>query len=267
MIKSMEMRMSSAEDCCAGVIPFEQPVKTNPAAERRRSPDTACSSCSAHKQAVCSGFSDEEMEDFGRNVRTRIVKTGQSVYREFEEAKYFYTIVSGEIRLANLLDDGRRQVTAFKTVGDVIGEHKVGYYQSDAEAVCDTVVCQIPIKVMDKYLAENQAIRSVLTSKMQEELHELRLHAILLGRKTPVEKIATFFLGRAENLISEGEDEVEITLTMGRSDIADFLGLTIETVSRTITKLKNLGIIDVPSTHSIVIKDVHQLESLAEGEK
>ncbi len=266
MLESLDMRISSLAKSEAEDICLKQPV-TNPKAERKSIKTAPCATCSAHSQAICSGLKNYEMDEFARNVRTRLVKTGQSVYREFEEAKYVYSVVTGEIRLANLLDDGRRQVTAFKSAGEVIGEQKSGYYQSDAEAVCDTVVCQIPIRTLDKYLKEMPAVQTALTGKILDELHELRHHAILLGRKTPIEKIATFLVDRAEKNGGETGNEVEVMLTMGRNDIADFLGLTIETVSRTITKLRKMGVLEVPSNHSILIKDRSWLESLAEGEK
>jgi|TARA_R100000455_G_C6270397_1_gene126248 CRP/FNR family transcriptional regulator len=226
-----------------------------------------CSSCSVHKQAICAGLAEEEIGEFGRNVRIRRVKAGQSVYREFEEAKYIFTIVTGEIRLANLLDDGRRQVTAFKSAGEIIGENQNGHYQSDAEAVCDTFVCQIPIKVLNQHIDGNPVMRDALMEMIRKELSALRQHAVLLGRKTPVEKIASFLLDRVDRSAVGNEKAIEIILPMGRSDIADYLGLTIETVSRTITKLKNLEVIAVPTTHSILIINRQELESLAEGEQ
>jgi CRP/FNR family transcriptional regulator len=234
--------------------------------EKHASSKVACSTCTMHRQAICSSLTAADRDVFGRYVRLRPVKGGQSVYREFEEAKYIFTIVTGEIRLANLLDDGRRQVTAFKSAGEIIGEHSGGYYQSDAEAVCDTIVCQIPIKVMDSYVDGIPAMRDALMDMIRKELSDLRQHAILLGRKTPIEKIATFLINRASQQRSDEGETLEVILPMGRSDIADYLGLTIETVSRTITKLKNLGVITVPSTHSIRITNRSALELLAEGE-
>lgn len=266
MLGSLDTRISSLVKSEAEDIRLELPV-TNQKTERKNITRAPCATCSAHNEAICSAINDCDMDDFARNVRTRLVKPGQSVYREFEEAKFVYSVVSGEIRLANLLDDGRRQVTAFKTAGEVLGEQRNGYYQSDAEAVCDTVVCQISIKALETYLKKMPAMQTALTEKVLEELQELRHLAILLGRKTPIEKIATFLIDRAEKSSSETENEINVSLTMGRTDIADFLGLTIETVSRTITKLKKMGVLEVPSNHSILIKDRVWLENLAEGEK
>ncbi len=266
MLETISMQITPSGESKARTSCYERPASDS-AFEKRTSVEIPCSSCNVHKQAICSGLVEKEIGEFGRNVRIRRVKAGQSVYREFEEAKYIFTIVTGEIRLANLLDDGRRQVTAFKSAGEVIGENQNGHYQSDAEAVCETMVCQIPIKVLNQHIDGNPIMRDALMEMIRKELSELRQHAVLLGRKTPVEKIASFLLDRVGKSVSGNEKAIEITLPMGRSDIADYLGLTIETVSRTITKLKNLEVISVPTTHSILIINRPQLESLAEGEQ
>ncbi|MCF8466865.1 MAG: helix-turn-helix domain-containing protein [Sneathiella sp.] len=266
MLESLDARVEPFKKSDTSVIRFKRPA-VNPPAARRIVVDAPCLTCNAQKQSICAGLKEGEMEEFARIVRTRLVKAGQSVYREFEEAKYFFTIVTGEVRLANLLDDGRRQVTAFNSTGDIIGDHQKGYYLSDAEAICDTVVCQIPIKALDSFVEDLPAVRSALVAKIKDEANNLRRLAILLGRKTPVEKIASFLVNRAQKAGLSFNGTAEINLTMGRSDIADFLGLTIETVSRTITRLKNHGILEVPNAHSIIIKDMVELESLAEGEK
>ncbi|MEX1037131.1 MAG: helix-turn-helix domain-containing protein [Sneathiella sp.] len=266
MFDTLKARNSPTAKCNAQILRFERQEK-NTVSDRYIMPGSPCSSCSARSKAICAGLSDDEMDGFSRNIRTRLIKAGNSIYREFEKANYFYTVVSGEIRLANLLGDGRRQLTAFKSAGDLLGEHNGGIYQSDAEAVCDAVVCQIPIKILEKYTNEVPAMRVTLNTKMQNELCDLRHHAILLGRKTPIEKIATFLTARSENCEWSDDDKAEVVLTMGRSDIADFLGLTIETVSRTITKLKNMGLLLVPTSHSIVITDQACLKRLAENEQ
>ena len=260
MFDSLKARDAVPSECGAQIFCFDRP-------DRNIALASPCSSCGVRSKAVCAGLNDEEMEGFSRNIHTRLVKAGKSVYRESEKANYLYTVVSGEVRLANLLGDGRRQLTAFKSAGDLLGEHRKGSYQSDAEAVCDTVVCQIPVNIMEKYSDDVPAMYASIATKTQEELRELRHHAVLLGRKTPMEKIASFLVGRMDKLERCAEKQVLIKLTMGRSDIADFLGLTIETVSRTITKLKNKGLLFVPNSHCIVIRDPAHLRRISEGEK
>jgi CRP/FNR family transcriptional regulator len=116
---------------------------------------------------------------------------------------------------------------------------------------------------MEKKLEKQQALSSQLITIMRREIDELRDHTLSLGRKTPVEKVATFLINRYQKLELSGTTDVTISLPMSRSDIADYLGLTIETVSRTISRLRNDGILLVPSVQSVVVKDMTGLSRLA----
>lgn len=253
----------------------DQPMpgtKFNFVAGRSCQPTTNhCSGCKAHSFALCSRLHGEELSKFGSMSTHKTVKAGQSLFSEYDDAKYFHTVVSGEVRLSRLLDDGRRQITGFKSAGDFIGLSVDGHYAADAEAIDDVVVCQFTVPALNATMEENAAIQSRLMEMMQVEVVNLQNHMLLLGRKTPVEKIANFLCERVARkfAVEEGEHEenrVEIELPMSRTDIADFLGLTIETVSRTITKLKNLGVIELLSSQKVVIADLYQLQMLADGE-
>lgn len=230
-----------------------------------------CSSCKAHSFALCSRLDGEELAGFGGQSTHKTIKAGQMLFSEYDDAKYFHTVVSGEVRLSRLLDDGRRQITGFKSSGDFVGLSVDGHYAADAEAIDDVVVCQFNVAALNSSLEENQAVQSRLMEMMQIEVIKLQNHTLLLGRKTPVEKISNFLCERAHRkFILEGSDDeggrVEVTLPMSRTDIADFLGLTIETVSRTITKLRKLGAIELISSQNVVITDLYQLQLLADGE-
>ncbi|PHQ69628.1 MAG: hypothetical protein COB93_07575 [Sneathiella sp.] len=231
-------------------------------AKKRIAPVSACHGCRAQKKSICAALEEEEREKFGR---TRLIRADAPIFRAFDAANYFFIVISGEVRLSNLLDDGRRQITAFKTCGDLLGNQLEGHYTTDAEAVCDTIICQFPFRALDSMSSQNAGLHSAMLKEMRAELDTMRRHAILLGRKTPVEKITTFLKARADMAESQIDHMVAVKLPMGRRDIADYLGLTIETVSRTLSKLKQLSIIDIPSAHDIVIKDMEELALLAEG--
>lgn len=237
----------------------------NQPARKRLYPVSPCDSCAAHKKAICSSLKGQELERFRTKGRTRIVKAGEPLFFESEDIRYFYTVISGEVRLCNILEDGRRQVVGFRSCGDKVGEHSDGKYLYDAEAVCDTIVCQFPVRELRMQLDQTPRMRESLMDIMQGEISELQQHAILLGRKTPIEKIATFLKNRVAKLNLVGEENIEVSLSMGRSDIADYLGLTVETVSRTISKLKTEKVIDVPSANIVIIRDLRQLAALADG--
>ncbi|WP_159104316.1 helix-turn-helix domain-containing protein [Sneathiella glossodoripedis] len=226
-----------------------------------------CASCAAHKQAICARLQGRELEAFSASSTHHVFKPGQMIFSEFDDALTVYTVVSGDVRLSRMLDDGRRQITSFKSKGDFIGLSTSGHYTSDAEAINDVVVCQFTAHALKNSLEEFNALQSRLMEMMQEEMMTLQDHMVVLGRKTPVEKIASFLMERVRRVIDtdleEITGEVAITLPMTRADIADFLGLTIETVSRTFTKLRKQGLIELKSAHDISITDLYGLELLA----
>jgi len=247
----------------SNIMPFFPPK--NPGAEKRQNPVSTCQNCLARKQAVCSALQDEKLEKFGKFGRSKLVLADETVFRAEDAANYVFIVISGEIRLSNLLDDGRRQITGFKGCGDLIGNQLDGAYTTDAEAVCDAVVCQFPVYALDSLTTESAAFQTALLTAARQEMEAMRHHAVLLGRKTPVEKICSFLNHRADKKAFTALGNKRIKLPMGRRDIADYLGLTIETVSRTLSKLKLQSVIEIPTAHDIVIKDMEELATLAEG--
>ncbi|WP_169568386.1 Crp/Fnr family transcriptional regulator [Sneathiella limimaris] len=231
-----------------------------------------CASCSAHKYALCSKLDGEALAAFGANSTHRKIDAGQTLYSEYDEATSFYTVVSGEVRLSRMLDDGRRQITGFKSQGDFLGLSTKGLYTADAEAIDDVVVCQFSLAGLNKSLENFSAVQVRLMEMMQAEVIDLQDQMLLLGRKTPIEKIANFLLDRAErhierNGLAEDVNEVEFHLPMSRVDIADFLGLTIETVSRTFTKLKKSGLIELKTSQDVKICDLDELRVQANSDE
>lgn len=230
-----------------------------------------CASCAVHKQAICAKLTGRELEVFSSNSSRHVFKPGQIIFNECDAAATIYTVVSGDIRLSRMLDDGRRQITAFKSKGEFIGLSSSGEYTSDAEAINDVVVCQFTSHTLEHSLEEFNALQTRLIEMMQVEMLGLQDHMVLLGRKTPLEKIANFIIERAKKEGGEDWDdrsgEIEICLPMTRADIADFLGLTIETVSRTFTKLRKLGVIELKAAHEVLILEPAQLELISETAK
>ncbi|WP_169542835.1 Crp/Fnr family transcriptional regulator [Sneathiella aquimaris] len=230
-----------------------------------------CSNCAAHELALCSALQGEELIEFGNDSTHKTLKPGQMLFSEYDEANNFYTVVSGEIRLSRMLDDGRRQITGFKSIGDFVGLSAGKQYTVDAEAIDEVVVCQFNVGRLNRSMKEHVEIQSRLMQMMQAEVISLQDHMLLLGRKTPVEKIANFLYERAQKKFKrigkiEETNSVVLKLPMSRTDIADFLGLTIETVSRTITKLRKQGVISLISSQEIEIHDLSELHLLADGE-
>ena len=184
---------------------------------------------------------------------------GEELFAEGDDADHFYKVVSGTIRTYKLLNDGRRQIDAFQLAGDIFGMETGAEHRFSAEAVEGTTVlvvrrCAFTTLAQDNPAFGNQVMISMLTSL--ERAHD---HMLLLGRKTAQEKIATFLLGIAAR-IAKGD---RFDLPMQRSDIADHLGLTIETVSRTLTQLTKAGLIELAAaSRCVLLRDKPALQRL-----
>jgi CRP/FNR family nitrogen fixation transcriptional regulator len=172
--------------------------------------------------------------------QSRQLAKGEELFAEGDGAEYFYRIVSGSIRTYKLLSDGRRQIDAFHLVGDIFGLEAGDEHRFTAEALADTTVLAFRRSRLAELTADDPAFRDQVMVSMMRSLERAQDHMLLLGRKTAQEKIATFLLDMAGRV---SEDGGHIELPMQRSDIADHLGLTIETVSRTLTQFVREGLI------------------------
>ena len=181
----------------------------------------------------------------------RTLAKDEEVFGEGDRVTHFYKVVSGAIRTSKLLSDGRRQIDAFHLPGDIFGIEAGDEHRFSAEAVGDAVVVAYRRCSLETLASQEGGFAQQVVSAMMRSLERAQDHMLLLGRKSASEKIATFLLDLAKRL---GEDQVD--LPMSRTDIADHLGLTIETVSRTLTQLERQQVIEVP-THrrTIVLKN------------
>ena len=192
------------------------------------------------------------------STRRSFVK-GEELFAEGDPADFFYKVVSGTVRTCKLLSDGRRQIDAFHLAGDVFGLESGADHGFTAEAVEDVVVEAYRRSQFASLLHVNAAFGEQLMSSMLKNLERAHEHMVLLGRKTAQEKMATFLLDMAGRL--DRTDSVE--LPMQRTDIADHLGLTIETVSRTLTQMVRDGLIKLAAAgRTIILSDKAGLQEL-----
>jgi len=166
-------------------------------------------------------------------------KKGTEIYGEKEPAEYVYQVKTGAVRSYKLLSDGRRQIGAFHLAGDIFGLENGGTHRFTAEAIVDTTVCLIRRQSLE-IVAENDAmVAKNLLSMTTTNLQHAEDHMLLLGRKTSLERVAAFLIEMDRRLTAAGV----MALPMSRRDIADYLGLTLETVSRALSRLHELGIL------------------------
>ena len=178
-----------------------------------------------------------------------VVGKGEELFAEGDEAEFFYQVVSGAIRTYKLLSDGRRQIDAFHLRGDIFGLEAGSEHRFSAEAIGDATVIAYRRGRLGALIQDDAAFRDRIMTATLRSLERAQDHMLLLGRKTAQEKMATFLLDMAERL---SKDDEHFELPMLRSDIADHLGLTIETVSRTLTQFARSGLIRLlPAGRSI----------------
>ena len=185
-----------------------------------------------------------------RSFALRNFDKGDELFAEGDAAEYFYKVVSGTVRTCKLLSDGRRQIDAFHLPGDVFGLESGPEHRFTAEAVEPVVVEAYRRSHFTSLLHDDPAFGEQLMASMLQSLERAHEHMVLLGRKTAQEKIATFLLDMAQRI---SDDDEHFDLPMQRTDIADHLGLTIETVSRTLTQLARDGLIRLPTSSRSVM--------------
>ncbi len=179
------------------------------------------------------------------------------IFGEGEPVEYLYKVVSGMVRGHKILSDGRRQVAAFYMRGDVFGLETGSTHSFTAEAVVNAKVLAVRRTVLHSLAKFDGEVARQLWALTGLELERARKHSLLLAKTAP-ERMASFLLEISER--AQSNEQVE--LPMPRQDIADHLGLTIETVSRTLTRLENASAIAVPTTKRVVVRDQALLREL-----
>ena len=187
-------------------------------------------------------------------------KKGTEIFGEKEPADYVYQVMAGAVRSYKLLSDGRRQIGAFHLVGDIFGLENGSEHRFTAEAIVGTTVRLIKRRSLDMIAESDAMVSRNLLSLTTENLQHAENHMLLLGRKTSLERVAAFLIEMDRRLTAAGI----MPLPMSRRDIADYLGLTLETVSRALSRLHELYIIEFVGSNQrqIVVRNRRQLVSL-----
>lgn len=223
-----------------------------------------CEQCQVRDVAACAVLEGWELSRLESIATNKVYEPGTTIFDEAEEAPYIFNITEGTARLVKLLPSGKRQIVGFAYPGDMLGLSAYGNYTCSGEAISPVKACRFPRKQLLNLLEEFPLLKTRLLDIAAEQLSGAQDQMLLLGRKSPVEKLASFLLRIAGTHRACGARQNEIDLVMTRSDIADYLGLTIETVSRTFTKLKTDGLITLSGKHRVVINDMSALQDLAE---
>jgi CRP/FNR family nitrogen fixation transcriptional regulator len=185
-------------------------------------------------------------------------KKDAEIYGEEEPAEYVYQVVKGAVRSYKLLSDGRRQIGAFHLPGDVFGLESGPVHRLTAEAIIDTTVRLIKRRAIEQAAATDVHIVRGLLNMTTGSLKHAEDHMLLLGRKTAMERVATFLLEMDRRLAVAGM----MALPMCRRDIGDYLGLTLETVSRALSQLHEQEVLGFSGARQIVLRNRQRLRNM-----
>jgi CRP/FNR family nitrogen fixation transcriptional regulator len=197
------------------------------------------------------------LEQFGTTIS---VPRDREIYGQGDAAAWCYRVASGCVRVVNLMEDGRRQISEFLMLGDTFGFDALETYDFAAEAVSDVVLRRYPRRMVDTLAERNIGLARRLRDVTSSSLRLAHARLVLLGRKTASERIATFLLEMADRLPQARANVLE--LPMSRTDVADHLGLTIETVCRVLAHLRRDGMIAI-SRARITVRDAVELQQMA----
>jgi CRP/FNR family transcriptional regulator, nitrogen fixation regulation protein len=198
--------------------------------------------------ASCSGVIATEFS-YGKD---------EEIYGEDEPSEYVYQVIRGAVRTYKLLSDGRRQIGAFHLPGDVFGLDSGSTHRLTAEAITDVIVRLVKRRSLEVAAGSNVRVAHHLWTMTTGDLRHAEDHMLLLGRKTAMERVATFLLEMDRRLAKAGM----MALPMSRRDIGDYLGLTLETVSRALSELNDRGILTFSGARQIVLRNRQRLADM-----
>ena len=193
------------------------------------------------------------------------LKPGGYLFYEGDDMEFLYQVTSGVLRLTRLLADGRRQVIAFGYPGDIIGFSSNGIHHTDCKALTDVRLQPFRRSALERGEGDRILHAAFLQAALRE-ISSMQDHFMVLGRKSASEKLASFLCMLDERVGADLGAYRSVTLPMNRADIADFLALTTETVSRTFTQLRKSKIIAVNNNHTVIIQRPTALKGLARGD-
>ncbi|MEQ8665623.1 MAG: Crp/Fnr family transcriptional regulator [Rhodospirillales bacterium] len=227
-----------------------------------------CQACEARHKGICGGMEPEQLLELSRSTKIRTVPVGTELLIEGETSGTFSNILSGVVKLSKLMADGRHQIVGLQFAPDFVGRPFSDESLVAAEAATDVTICTFPRDALEDMTSRSPGLGKMLLSQSLAELDEARDWMLTLGQRTAEERVAHFLHTIAAHIDpyrkDDDESTVDIELPLSRADIADFLGLTIETVSRQFTRLRNQGVIEKLDGRNIRIPSLDALREIAE---
>lgn len=235
-------------------------------APRRADP---CSTCTIRSLSICAELDAPAQDRLRQLNQTMTLPAHSLLFHEGDEAAHVYTVTSGQMSLSVSMPDGRRQITDFVGPGDFIGlglDDGERLHDLTAETLTEVHVCRFPREGFARAMEQTPQLGRHVLGFASRRIAAAREQLLLLGRKSAVERVASFLLQAARRNEARGAPASPLSLAMTRGEIADYLGLTLETVSRGFSRLRQLGAIRLDGADRVTLPDMGKLKLLAGGE-
>lgn len=225
----------------------------------------ACKHCSLQDLCLPMGISGADLDLLERLInRRRPIQRNEHLYRPGDTLTAIFAVRSGSIKTYTLTSDGQEQITGFHLPGELLGLDAIndGIHPCATKALETTSVCEMPFEKLESLAAQIPGLQHQLLRVMSRSIQNDEQFMTLLGKKTSEERLASFLLGLSTRFMQRGFSPLEFNLSMSRNDIANYLGLAVETISRLFSRFQNAGILDV-NRKLVNIKNLERLKSIA----
>ncbi len=225
-----------------------------------------CASCEVRHKGICGALDSEQLVALAKASTKQKAREGRELVGDAESIDSYSNVLSGVVKLTKTLSDGRQQIVGLQFAPDFLGRPFRTESAVSAEAATEVELCSFPRRALEKLLTEQPDLQHRLLQQTLKELDQARDWMVTLGRKTAAEKLASFLLLIARNIdpaADPGRRNASFDLPLSRADIADFLGLTIETVSRQLTRLRAEGVVRIENNRRVIIDDLSRLGARA----
>ncbi len=225
-----------------------------------------CRGCGVLKRGACAALNVDQLRVMDRWAVRRSISPATNLFLEEDELTTHLSITKGIVQLSKGLDDGREQIVSLKYAPCHISAVTNPVATVTARTVTEVEVCAVPARLLDHFVSQSPKLENHILRQAVLELEYARTWLLSLGRKNAIERVASFILmvmSHAPDVESSHTGGRDIALPLSRSDMADFLGLTMETISRNISELKRMNLIGAVNGRNIHVLDVRRLKRIA----
>jgi CRP/FNR family transcriptional regulator len=218
-----------------------------------------CRDCGVRKDGVCGAMTPAQLTALSRYSVRKKFASGTELHGQGEMVLSYGNLLKGVVKLSKMMQDGRQQIVGLQFAPDFVGRPFAKENALTAEAATDLEICSVSKAALERMAADAPGLEHSLHQQTLSELDEARDWMLTLGRKTAREKVASFLYMLALRYDEQADGNVEFDIPLTRQEIADFLGLTIETVSRQMTRLRQDGVISIVDNRSVTVPDIERL--------